>query len=426
MLMIGKQLTEEQRLTRALSDIIGSTDYADMPGILMLGAMEIVEHGARGVTTAATNGLDTWFSRKFVGDLNDAELRFLILHESYHVVYRHLTTYTAMYELDPQCANMACDYVINIKLLDYDAQTARRGFITMPKVGLMDVKYRGMDSVEVFKLLREEKEQQQQQQPQPGQPGQGQGAGQPAPGKPAPGQVGEHGGMDQHDWEGAQSMTEGEKKEIDRQVDEALRQGALLASKVGSGGSRQFDALLQCKIDWREVLREFVSTTCTGSDYSTWRRPNRRFIGMNIYLPSGVSEAVGELVIAIDTSGSIGGKELQIFLSEVRGICEAVKPSAVRILYWDTEVCRAEYYAQEELDKLVTSTKPAGGGGTIVECVPAYMTKHSIKPQAVVVITDGYLGGGWGTWNSPVLWCVVNNKSAKPDVGKAVHMDFEY
>jgi predicted metal-dependent peptidase len=218
-------------------------------------------------------------------------------------------------------------------------------------------------------------------------------------------------------------MTAEQTKELARDLDEAIRQGALAAGKLGSGGDRMFDDLLETKIDWREVLREFISTTCTGSDYSTWRRPNRRFVSSGYYMPSGVSEQVGELVIAIDTSGSIGGRELATFLGEVKGICDQVNPDVVRLLYWDTEVCADEKYMGTEVANIIQSTKPEGGGGTNVECVPEYMTAHGVKPQAVIVLTDGYLGGSWGQWACPVLWCIVGNKNAVADCGKTVHVE---
>ena len=61
---------------------------------------------------------------------------------------------------------------------------------------------------------------------------------------------------------------------------------------MGSGGDRDLEALLEPQVDWREVLREFVQTTCTGSDYSTWRKPKRRLLGQGIYIPSTYSEQV--------------------------------------------------------------------------------------------------------------------------------------
>jgi predicted metal-dependent peptidase len=230
------------------------------------------------------------------------------------------------------------------------------------------------------------------------------------------------GGFDDHDWDGAQELTADEQRELARDIDEAIRQGALIAGKMGSGGDRDLEELLKPQVDWREVLREFITSTCTGSDYSTWRRPNRRYVATGHYLPSGITEQVGELVIAIDTSGSIGSAELTRFLSEVKGICDTVHPERIRLLYWDTEVCADEAYDTHELDKLTSSTKPAGGGGTSVDCVPEYITKHNINAQAAIVLTDGHLYGGWGTWSIPLLWCIIDNDRAKPDCGKAVHV----
>jgi hypothetical protein len=196
-------------------------------------------------------------------------------------------------------------------------------------------------------------------------------------------------------------MTAEEQRELAREIDEAVRQGALAAGKLGSGMDRDMVELLQPQVDWREVLRDFVQTTCQGNDYSTWRRPNRRYIGAGIYMPSGISEQIGEIVVAIDTSGSIGARELGVFLAEIKEVADTVHPEAIRILYWDTKVCGDERYEGAEVDNIVQSTKPKGGGGTDVRCVPQYLQDKQIKAQAVIVLTDGYLFGGWGQWHHP-------------------------
>jgi len=391
MLTLGKQLTTEQRLSKAVVDIMGKDKYIALAGILMIGERTVKED----IPTACTNGRDEMYGRKFVDDLSDPELRFLVLHESYHKLYRHLTTWKHLYDENPQLANQACDYVINLKIADDNTD----GFAVMPQGGLLDRKFKDMDSAQVYATIKQDQEEN-------GSDGGGNSSD----------------GFDEHDWDGAQELSDTEQRELARDVDEAIRQGALIAGKLGNGADRSMTDLLKPQIDWREVMREFISTTCTGNDYSTWQRPNRRYISSGIYMPSGISESIEGIVTAPDQSGSVGDREQSVILTEAKSCFDAVHPNWVRMLYWDTEVCSDETYEQHELDDFINSTKPKGGGGTNVECVPAYMTKHGINAQAAIVITDGHIWGSWGKWDCPVLWVVIDNKNAKPDVGTVIHV----
>ena len=389
-------LTAEQRLAKAYLAITSKDRYLALATVLSIGNKTISDD----IPTACTNGRDEMYGRAFVDSLTDAELRFLMLHECYHKMYRHLTTWKHLHDKSHDLANRACDYNINGRLVD---ENKNDGFATMPRdadgkyIGLFNEKFRDgtgwSDPATIFKILDDD--------------GDDDAGG---------------GSLDEHDWDGANELSDDEVKELEKEIDVAIRQGCMVAGKLGAEGNRNIAELMQPQVDWREVLREFVQTTCTGSDYSTWRRPNRKYIGAGVYMPSGVSERIDELVIAIDTSGSISDEDIATFLSEVQSICMTVKPEKVRILYWGHRVVGDEVYELNELDTLVKSTKVKGGGGTDVECVTAYMEDHKISPQAAIILTDGYLFGDWGKWVCPTLWCVLDNKSATPDTGKVVHI----
>jgi predicted metal-dependent peptidase len=397
--MFNRTATAEQRLQKAAVAIMAHPRYRALGGLVVVGSRTVTDDPA--MTTACTNGRDERYDRAFVDRLNDAELRFLVLHELYHKMYQHLHTLQPLWAADPGTTNTAADMVINTQLVD-ENQSDRFATMTGPlKCGCYDEKYRGWDTVSVFRDLRKN--------------GGGGGGGASGPGDQPQ-------GFDQHDFDDAQALSSEEKSQLARDIDEALRQGALVAAKSGSGGARDMEELLQPQQDWREVLREFVQTTCTGHDYSTWRRPNRRYVGAGIYMPSGVSETIGEIVVAPDMSGSIGAPEVQRMLSELASIADVVKPEGVRLLYWDTAVCQDEHYPQDQLHTMIASTTPKGGGGTMVECVPAHMAKHNIRAQCAIVFTDGYLGGSWGEWTCPVLWVIVDNKNCRPPTGTTVHV----
>ena len=155
MLSIGKELTIEQRLNKCVIDIMGNPKYVALAGILMIGDKRICDT----TPTAYTNGRDEIYGRGFVEQLTDAEFRFLILHECYHKLYRHLVTWKHLHDENPQLANMAMDFVINLKIADDNKEDK---FATMTgelEMGCYDEKYRGMDTAQVFNLLRRDQEQ---------------------------------------------------------------------------------------------------------------------------------------------------------------------------------------------------------------------------------------------------------------------------
>jgi predicted metal-dependent peptidase len=406
MLSIGKELTADQRLPKALVSIMRSDRYVALASVLMLGD-RVIDNGM--TNTAATDGRDEWYNSDFVDTLIDAELRALIIHECKHKMYKHLTTWAWVADkYGHSLTNQAMDYVINLEIVDENPDD----FCKLPACALLDVKYRGMTTAQVANALHQDQQQQQQQQ----KDGNSIPTGSGTPDNKS-------GGMDDHDWDGAKEMTQAEQADLAKEIDEAMRQGALAAAKMGKGGNTDFGDLLKPQVDWREALREFITSTCAGSDYQSWRQPHRKYLGHEMYMPIGISERVEELVLAIDTSGSIGRRVLTKFMSEVKSVCDVVKPDRVRILYWGSTVVADEVYEAHDIPNIVKSTKPVGGGGTDATCVPDYMRANKIKPQAAIMLTDGHVWGGWGTWDCPLLWCVIDNKQAAPDVGKVLHIN---
>jgi predicted metal-dependent peptidase len=145
-----------------------------------------------------------------------------------------------------------------------------------------------------------------------------------------------------------------------------------------------------------------------------------------IIMPSMIGESVGHIVVGPDMSGSVyvTPKMIELFLTEVRAICETLAPDRLDVIYWDTQVAGHEVYKSDELDGLVGGTKPKGGGGTDPRCVSAYLRKEDIKPDCIVMLTDGYIDDWGSDWDAPVLWVVVDdgNRIVSP-VGKTVHIN---
>lgn len=389
------KLTAEQRVQKSHVWLMNNPKYCLYSGIIMLGKTEVSDT----VPTACTNGRDTMYGRDFCDKLTEQELRGVILHENLHKAFQHLTTWKDLHKKNAKLANMACDYVINLMIADSDKDGQD---VRLPEGGLLDEKFRGLDAGTVFRMLEQ-------------RGGNGGGAGDGGSGD------GDD-GFDAHDWEGASGLTDSEKETLARDVDQALRQGAILAGKMSGNVPREITDALTPKVDWRAAMREFINSVCADKDESSWRRPNRRWISQDIYMPSSVSERVGRILVAVDMSGSIGTEAVAQFLGEVKSICDTVHPEGIDLLYWDTEVCRHEKYDMDSLGSILTSTKPAGGGGTRPSCITRYMRDNKMNVECAVILTDGYVGKDWGgEWPCPTLWGITTDIVA--DTGKTVRIN---
>jgi predicted metal-dependent peptidase len=398
---MATKLTVEQLIQKDHVALMKDPKYCLYSGIIMIGRTEVKDD----VQTACTDGRNTFYGRDYMAKLASSKRKGVILHENLHKAFRHTTVWRHLFKENPTMANMACDYVINLMIMDGD-----NSFVSLPDGALLDHKYKGLDAGTVYRMIKEEAKGGTVHVKRVGD----------QEGKDVP-VVEVSNGLDEHDWESAEGMTNEEKEALAKDIDQALRQGAILAGKMSANVPREIGELLQAKVDWREAMREFVTSFCMDKDESTWRRPSRRWIGQDVYMPSMIGESVGRIVIGIDMSGSIGDEEVGQFLGEVKKICETVKPEGIDLLYWDTRVCQHEKYEQDQLDNLISSTKPRGGGGTDPQCIVDYMGKKKIKAECAVILTDGYVSS-WGEgWSCPTLWGITTDQTSQ--IGKTVHID---
>lgn len=442
----------DKRLQRAHVQLMQVPKLRFFGSLATFGKVEL----ATNVSTAATDGINTFYNSDFIQTLDDKELLFVVIHECMHKAYKHLIIWKHLRAKNPLLANMATDYVINLKIRDIDPQEK---YIRLPtykdgeKKGqpacLIDDNFKEMNTNEVFIIL--EKENNDNQNPRPekenevGDSGEGKSGGGESGEKDKPEKSEEDDSQgdeysdkikkraedahDEHNYDETQ-RTEEEVKKIDNELDRAIRQATEVAGKGGAQTSREFSDLLRVETPWEEILAEFIKQQVTGDSESTWRQFNRRLIGSDIYMPSMLDEQAGSMVVAIDTSGSISQDIVTKFLSELKAIVTDVVPEKLHLMYWDSQICREEAYTEMDYADLENSTKPRGGGGTNPACVQKRIT-DGVKTgeyqnlDAVIIFTDGYFynEGEWEKVGIPVLWAVLKeggDPSFQPKFGSLI------
>ena len=404
-------LTDEERLKKSHIILMRHPETALYGSVMMMGESEVKD----GIPTAYTDGENKRYGREFMSQLTDEEARALIMHENLHVALMHIPRHKDLMKEDGMLANVAMDIVVNNIIDNLNDKTLCK----LPSSAILDHEFDGWSVREIYNELKK-------QNPDRKKNGQGSGGGNSDSGQGETiningKQVTVQNG-DEHDGTGVEVSPE-QAKEFEERIGRALREGGILAGRLGSKVPREVSASLDKPIDWKEALRDFVSTAVRGKDELSWRRFNRSLLANDILAPSVESETMTEAIIAIDTSGSINQEMIGKFAFQLQLICDSVNPETVRILWWDTEV-HGEQVFGGDTNNVKDILKPLGGGGTCVSCVSEYIAKKGYKPDCVVVFTDGYVEDkvNWGI-DVETLWLVTENRSFKVPKGKMVKID---
>jgi predicted metal-dependent peptidase len=320
---------------------------------------------------------------------------FIVAHEIMHCVFGHVEMGQRCKSLgkvglpngktlpyDHHVMNMAMDYVINAILVDSNVGKFNTDW-------LHDVtKGTAKDSViDVYaRIYKDEK------------------------GKGGEGKGGEgRGRFDEHLAPGTVEGKDPTQAAQDRNESEwktqtaAAAHAARVQGKLPAGLDRALTNALNPKVDWREHIQALFARAF-GSESVNWRKPERRYIVDDIYVPETSGFGAELVIVAIDTSGSIGQNELDMFFGELSGILEDVQPEMVKVIWCDAKVHRVDEITDLTDLADLRMKKAPGGGGTDFRPVFEHIEKYENKPDAIVYLTDGYGTFPTHAPNCPMIW----------------------
>ena len=188
-------------------------------------------------------------------------------------------------------------------------------------------------------------------------------------------------------------MTREERKALEQEIRKMVR-AAAVKDRDTSGSAwfpRELAELTKAKpIDWRAMLKEHLSEAL--SDDTSYATPERKYLHMDLILPGHCMSNDGELETLwafVDSSGSIDGDTLNHFLTQLYRIVKEFH-CELTICYWDTQV--TDIYSKVRREKQVLLCQPKHSGGTDINCVYNWMAENHVRPDVMLILTDGYFG----------------------------------
>ena len=380
------------------------------------------------IETAATDAEYIYFSPKFLNELSDNELDFILMHEILHVVLKHCFRDG---DRIPELFNIACDIVINSIILQEHGFDLKS--ITLDKYGTsMHIAPDGKEGCnytaeEVYEML-EKKMSNKGMKGKNGSDNNSQGSSSSSNSSNSDGDTGGTSNsktIDDHSkWKEKSGETKDKEVEWDNRVYEAIKAIERQNEASGAGNmpaymERIINKLTTPQIDWRYVLNEFIQEEI--NDY-TFLPPDYRYSG-DFFLPSysDKDDIVKNVLFMIDTSGSMTNEMITYSFSEVYGAISMFDGKLSGKLGFFDYVVHNVVDFNDVSD--IVKIKPMGGGGTSFESVFEYVDKMNEPPVMIIILTDGQAPYPKldSSYNIPILW-LINNDLITPPYGKVARI----
>jgi predicted metal-dependent peptidase len=421
----------ETKLTAARAKLILDKPFL---GALVL-RLPMAAADAKWCATTATDARKFYYNAEYIDSLSMSQTQFMLAHEALHCALSHFARrqHRVQHRWD-----LACDYAINPLLLD-DGLTPPPNCQVMPE-------FLGMTAEEIYPLIEENDDSETIDQHLFDQDNESGGSQQgAAPDKPEreqkqSGRAGDDSEPDQggeapldpqaqdregngakpqetappgndpqqtdsHDSVQAEPppLSNEERQTLEVQWQQRLAgaaQQAMQAGKMGGNMARLVDHLLQPRLPWRMLLARYM--TATARDDFSYMRPSRR--EGDAILPSLKSSQV-EIVVALDSSGSIRADEIDEFLSEVSALKGQMR-ARVTLLACDSNIAAGAPWVFEPWEEFRCPAEIQGGGGTDFRPVFQWLQKNDQRPELLVYFTDAQGQFPQAEPNFPVIWLV--------------------
>jgi len=351
--------------------------------------------------TAGTDGKQVFCNPTFIDSLPFKQLLTLLAHEIVHCMFGH---HLRRGNRDHWLWNIACDYAINPLLLD-------AGFESIPG-WLFREDFKGMSADKIYDILLQEYQKSKQQSKQ--QKGDGVAGDVMFPDLKPLDEI-----QDATNEEGNE-ISDAEREQLEHEWKIATAQAATMANNSGKLPGfmkRIIDELLNPKLPWRDLLRQFLEVN-TYDDY-VFLPPNKKYVQAGFYLPSCRSRELGDFILGVDTSGSVDRVALNQVAAELQLLMDEFKAN-MTVIHCDDAVHEPiqEFFPGDDVN-----IEPIGGGGTSYRPVFSKIEELGLNPKFLIYFTDLECDRYPEFPPSyPVLWVCWRERYEQPPFGEVIKL----
>lgn len=348
----------------------------------------------------ATDGFHIFYNLDGLSSYSPSEQLFILAHEVVHCLFGHVDRREMR---DPQVWNIAIDYATNLLLKSFGLKA--------PKDCLLDQRFWGRTAEEIYDILI-------------GEAKEGKGR--------MEGSVGFDIHVDPGSMAGKLLALGLEDKESPSSLERTrIRKSLLKEFKVRIKGRGTLpcdleDEIQQAgggKVPWEQLLARFFSGL-RRDDYRLYP-VSKKHIWRGLYLPSIGRPGPSHVIVAIDTSGSMGDEILGRVLAEIDKL-RSFSPCRLTLLQCDASIQKVEEF-DEHTHTDFKRHHIHGRGGTAFEPVFDWLSEKSqdpgFRPDVLFYMTDGYGSFPDTAPSLPVAWILTEGEGMEVPFGQKVPLN---
>lgn len=194
--------------------------------------------------------------------------------------------------------------------------------------------------------------------------------------------------LDNHEeWETGDKLNPEIKEYLDTQIKNYVKDAVDFVKERCMWGNvpavckAYFEAISSNKIRWQALLKAFLALYNRGGTHYTFKKINRKYPYQH---PGPLKGKYPKLVIAIDQSGSISSKEIQLFFSELNNLAQN---QSFTVIFFDTEIDVDNIIKWKRYDKVLPRRNRSGG--TNFSAAAKWINNNRDNYDGLIMLTDG-------------------------------------
>lgn len=205
---------------------------------------------------------------------------------------------------------------------------------------------------------------------------------------------------------------------IDSIIRAAARHKLISHNRLPGGYEDHINQIRKSSVPWTRIFARLAKQALKKATDRNPFKPDPKYLPFDVFIPTETSSGVPNVVLIVDTSGSMDSEEFEYALGHIEKVCAVCEK--VTLITSDTEV--HDVIRIRNLKNQLKNNKISfkGRGGT--DMGPAFKKAETLRPDLIILYSDLYLPHFPPKPKAPVIFLSRYHHTTPPPYGTYIYI----